>query len=164
MPSVFGHPDWYLCPCSPVQGLTQSMRRDAYGSESCNTAEKHGQNKQVIAESHRWGNRAHREEGGIPSPCLQLAITAAEWPILSNLNHFTAQESSALPKTEAQYCLENLLLFLNFILFIFLYSRFLLVIYFLCISVYMSIPISQSWWVDASIRASCVWNLIMGNS
>ena len=33
--------------------------------------------------------------------------------------------------------------FLNFILFIFLYSRFLLVIYFIHISVYMSIPISQ---------------------
>ena len=30
--------------------------------------------------------------------------------------------------------------FLNFILFIFLYSRFLLVIYFIHISVYMSIP------------------------
>ena len=34
-------------------------------------------------------------------------------------------------------------LFLNFILFIFLYSRFLLVIHFIHISVYMSIPISQ---------------------
>ena len=34
-------------------------------------------------------------------------------------------------------------LFLNFILLIFLYSRFLLVIYFIHISVYMSIPISQ---------------------
>ena len=33
--------------------------------------------------------------------------------------------------------------FLNFILFTFLYSRFLLVIYFIHISVYMSIPISQ---------------------
>ena len=33
--------------------------------------------------------------------------------------------------------------FLNFISFIFLYSRFLLVIYFIHISVYMSIPISQ---------------------
>ena len=33
--------------------------------------------------------------------------------------------------------------FLNFILFIFLYSRFLFVIYFIHISVYMSIPISQ---------------------
>ena len=33
--------------------------------------------------------------------------------------------------------------FLNFILFIFLYSRFLLVIHFIHISVYMSIPISQ---------------------
>ena len=33
--------------------------------------------------------------------------------------------------------------FLNFILIIFLYSRFLLVIYFIHISVYMSIPISQ---------------------
>ena len=35
------------------------------------------------------------------------------------------------------------ILFLNFILFIFLYSRFLLVIHFIHISVYMSIPISQ---------------------
>ena len=34
--------------------------------------------------------------------------------------------------------------FFNFILFIFLYSRFLLVIYFIHISVYTSIPISQS--------------------
>ena len=33
--------------------------------------------------------------------------------------------------------------FLNFILFIFLYSRFLFAIYFIHISVYMSIPISQ---------------------
>ena len=33
--------------------------------------------------------------------------------------------------------------FFNFILFIFLYSRFLLVIHFIHISVYMSIPISQ---------------------
>ena len=33
--------------------------------------------------------------------------------------------------------------FLNFILFILLYSRFLLVLYFIHISVYMSIPISQ---------------------
>ena len=33
--------------------------------------------------------------------------------------------------------------FLNFILFIFLYSRFLLVIHFIHISVYMSIPIAQ---------------------
>ena len=33
--------------------------------------------------------------------------------------------------------------FLNFILFTFLYSSFLLVIYFIHISVYMSIPISQ---------------------
>ena len=33
--------------------------------------------------------------------------------------------------------------FLNFILFIFLYSRFLLVIHFIPISVYISIPISQ---------------------
>ena len=33
--------------------------------------------------------------------------------------------------------------FLNFILFIFLYCRFLLVIHFIHISVYMSIPISQ---------------------
>ena len=32
---------------------------------------------------------------------------------------------------------------LNFISFIYLYSRFLLVIYFIRISVYMSIPISQ---------------------
>ena len=32
---------------------------------------------------------------------------------------------------------------MNFIVFIFLYSRFLLVIYFIHISVYMSIPISQ---------------------
>ena len=39
--------------------------------------------------------------------------------------------------------LPSLLLFLNFILFIFLYRRFLLVIYFIHISVYMSIPISQ---------------------
>ena len=35
------------------------------------------------------------------------------------------------------------IIFLNFILFIFLYSRILLVIYFIHISVYMSIPISQ---------------------
>ena len=37
------------------------------------------------------------------------------------------------------FCFE----FLNFILLIFLYSRFLLVIYYIHISVYMSVPISQ---------------------
>ena len=46
-----------------------------------------------------------------------------------------ARGGSRVMKTEA--------FFLNFILFIFLYSRFLLVIYFIHISVYMSVPISQ---------------------
>ena len=42
-----------------------------------------------------------------------------------------------------RFCFVLFFEYLNFILFIFLYSRFLLVIYFIHISVYMSIPISQ---------------------
>ena len=52
-----------------------------------------------------------------------------------SLNHWTAGE---VPRVNFFF-----LEFLNFILFIFLYSRLLLVIYFIYISVYMSIPISQ---------------------
>ena len=41
------------------------------------------------------------------------------------------------------FYISNFFFYFNFILFIFLCSRFLLVIYFIHISVYMSIPISQ---------------------
>ena len=70
------------------------------------------------------------------------------WLVINQLaeksqNNFEIYDLPQLSNLIKSYGIMFIISFFNFILFYFLYSRLLLVIYFIHISVYMSIPISQ---------------------